>query len=123
MKKKGASKKRVSDETKIIGCNLARLRQSCGVSQRQVAGIIKTSFQQVQKYEKGQNRIPAEKLHHLKNFFGVPYALFFEGLPEAEANFSDHPEKTASLIHSRINNIRDTDFRQKLFKAFMILAS
>ena len=71
---------RVGKETVIIGQNLKAIRLQQGYSQRQIAKALGTSFQQVQKYEKGQNRIPAEKLHLLKQFFDVPYEYFFKNV-------------------------------------------
>ena len=123
MEKTGVSKKRVNNETKAIGRNLVRLRYSYGATQRQVAEVIQTSFQQVQKYEKGQNRIPAEKLHRLKQFFGVPYDVFFEGLPNAGQANIDDSEQSAKILYLKIKNLKDENFRLKLFRAFMILAS
>jgi len=72
---------KMGNEASIIGENLKALRLSHGYSQRQIAAELGTSFQQVQKYEKGQNRIPVEKLYRLKFFLNVPYSSFFDGLP------------------------------------------
>ena len=51
------------------------------LSQEKVAGLLGLSFQQVQKYEKGINRISASRLQHLSQIFKVPVPFFFqEGL-------------------------------------------
>lgn len=74
--------KRVGRAAKVIGRNLTCLRKLRGLSQKDVADILQTSFQQVQKYEKGVNRIPAERLFRLKTSLNVPYECFFIGLDE-----------------------------------------
>ena len=110
-----------ASETQVIGQNLKALRTLYGYSQRQVANALDTSFQQVQKYEKGQNRIPADKLYRLQLFFEVPYDRFFEGLPAAS---NEHQHSTASMIKIlgvRFQKLEDEMQRQKLFKAFMLL--
>ena len=76
------------------------------------------SFQQVQKYEKGANRIEASRLEHISRFLQVPVAFFFEGASGASAvatseedtrslalmdDFVSSPEgliKASSIIHA-----------------------
>ncbi|MCB1720751.1 MAG: helix-turn-helix transcriptional regulator [Alphaproteobacteria bacterium] len=115
---------RITDETRIIGQNLMRLRQISGLSQREIAEVLETSFQQVQKYEKGQNRIPSERLHRLKLFFDVPYAVFFEGLNDVTTQPSPrNTQKSIKALTLQIKSLPDRQFRRKLFQAFMILSS
>ena len=115
--------KRVGCEAKVIGKNLMLLRQASGVTQREVAKILGTSFQQVQKYESGKNRIPAEKLHVLKLFFDVPYEAFFEGLQCRDQSGGFNAEKTAAFIAARLSRIEDSAFQKKLLQAFLILSA
>ncbi|MCB1562198.1 MAG: helix-turn-helix transcriptional regulator [Alphaproteobacteria bacterium] len=72
--------KRVTHETTIIGRNIRNLRTRAGYSQQDIAKALGVSFQQIQKYEAGKNRFPAETLYRLKKFYGVPYPYFFEGM-------------------------------------------
>lgn len=71
---------RITNETAIIGRNIRALRTRAGYSQQDVAKVLGVSFQQIQKYETGKNRFPAETLYRLKKLYGVPYPYFFEGL-------------------------------------------
>lgn len=71
---------RITDETAIIGRNIRNLRTRAGYSQQDIAKALGVSFQQIQKYEAGKNRFPAETLYRLKKFYGVPYPYFFEGM-------------------------------------------
>jgi transcriptional regulator with XRE-family HTH domain len=73
--------KRVPPEAAIIGDNLCALRRERGFTQQEIASVLNVTFQQVQKYERGENRLPVEKLHKLKNYFAVPYELFFKNMP------------------------------------------
>lgn len=65
-----------------IGRNLKSLRLQADFTQHEVAEALDVTYQQVQKYEKGRNRITAEKIYRLKLLYDVPYAAFFEGLPQ-----------------------------------------
>ncbi|MEM7650462.1 MAG: helix-turn-helix transcriptional regulator [Pseudomonadota bacterium] len=107
--------------SEVIGENLKRLRTMFGYSQRDIAEQLGTSFQQVQKYERGQNRISAENLHKLKIFFGVPYAHFFMGLDMPIQNL--HSEELNTLLNSKLNSISSAEYKTKLLQAFIILAS
>ena len=63
---------------------LVRVRRvALGLSQSDLAKALGLTFQQVQKYEKGTNRISASKLFDTATFLKVPISFFFEGLPEA----------------------------------------
>ncbi|MCB9978475.1 MAG: helix-turn-helix transcriptional regulator [Rhodospirillales bacterium] len=64
-----------------IGKNLKRLRRESGFALVDVARALGVSYQQVQKYETGRNRISAAKLYLLKGLYDVPYGAFFEGIP------------------------------------------
>lgn len=60
-----------------MGARISARRQALGLSQAALAGRIGVSFQQLQKYESGANRISASRLHHLARALGAPVALFF----------------------------------------------
>lgn len=78
--KRGKKKRRVPKEVRIIGENLRRFRHRAGLSQTDVGESLSVSFQQIQKYESGTNRLPIEKLYILKHIYDVPYEYFFVGL-------------------------------------------
>ena len=56
-----------------------------GLSQEKLGDALSLTFQQVQKYEKGTNRIGASRLQQIAHFLQVPVAFFFEGAPELPA--------------------------------------
>jgi len=63
-----------------VGARLRRRRLLSGASQTEVAKAAGVSFQQVQKYENGTNKIGAGRLFILARFFGMDVAEFYEGL-------------------------------------------
>ena len=69
---------------KMIGRRIRLLRLSRGLSQRDLAGRVGTTFQQVHKYERGTNRISAKELHEIAVALNVGLACFFEDAGMAE---------------------------------------
>ena len=65
---------------RVIGERLRAERQRKGLSQSQLAKGVAITFQQIQKYEKGLNRISASRLLEIARFLGVPISVFFKGL-------------------------------------------
>jgi len=87
----GASIKALSQETALtrsqphpvdlhVGSRLRLARTSCGLSQEELASTIGVSFQQIQKYERGSNRISASALFRFCTRLSTPIDWFFEGL-------------------------------------------
>jgi transcriptional regulator with XRE-family HTH domain len=58
---------------------LMQRREELSMGQQRLADLIGISFQQVQKYERGANRVSASRLHSLARILNVPSAYFFEG--------------------------------------------
>ncbi|GAA0590412.1 helix-turn-helix transcriptional regulator [Caenispirillum bisanense] len=65
-----------------VGVRLRLRRTLLGMTQQQLGDAIGVTFQQVQKYERGTNRISASRLYDMACVLGVPVAFFFEDLPE-----------------------------------------
>ncbi|MYM56720.1 helix-turn-helix domain-containing protein [Thalassovita mangrovi] len=92
-----------------VGKKLKNLRVLRGLTQTDVAKGLNISFQQVQKYELGRNRISASKLFEIANILNVPPAYFFEGLDQnADASTPVIDEETARIasIFSKIKDER-----------------
>jgi transcriptional regulator with XRE-family HTH domain len=64
-----------------VGYRLRMRRKMLGLTQKALAHALALTFQQVQKYENGTNRISAGRLQQLSQILKVPVALFFEGSP------------------------------------------
>lgn len=67
-----------------VGRRVMERRLSLGYNQSDLARALGLTFQQVQKYEKGTNRISASKLWDAAQFLGVDIGYFFDGLEAAE---------------------------------------
>lgn len=70
--------KRTEDVDLIVGKQLRRLRKQRGISQTKLATELGVSFQQIQKYENGVNRVGASRLQMAACALDVPISRFFE---------------------------------------------
>ena len=66
---------------KYVGSRVRMRRMMLGMSQEKLGDAIGLTFQQVQKYEKGSNRIGASRLQQIALILQVPVSFFFEGAP------------------------------------------
>ena len=65
-----------------VGAQVRTRRKALNISQEGLAEELALPFQQVQKYERGANRVSASKLYQLAGVLEVGVAFFFEGLPD-----------------------------------------
>ncbi len=68
-----------------VGSRVRMRRMMISMSQEKLGERLGITFQQVQKYEKGTNRIGASRLHQIASILGVPVAFFYEDMPGGEA--------------------------------------
>lgn len=68
-----------SDIDRIVGENIYRQRRRLKLTQERLGELLGLTFQQVQKYEKGVNRVSAGRLYEIANVLEVPVGFFFEG--------------------------------------------
>ena len=66
----------------FVGQRLRQRRISLGITQEDMANALGLSFQQVQKYEKGMNRMSSSRLWEIGRIVGVEVAYFFEGMTD-----------------------------------------
>jgi transcriptional regulator with XRE-family HTH domain len=71
---------------KHVGARLRMRRVLVGMTQEKLGDALDITFQQIQKYEKGANRIGASRLQQLARILQVPPAFFFEGAPSEETS-------------------------------------
>ncbi len=75
------AKKAPNPIDKHVGARVRMRRMMIGMSQEKLGENLGITFQQIQKYEKGTNRIGASRLQQISIVLGVPVAFFFEGAP------------------------------------------
>jgi len=68
------------DHDKVIGANLNKIRLAMQLSQQELAKLAGVTFQQIQKYEKGTNRLSASRLVRISNALDVDIDVFFDGV-------------------------------------------
>ena len=101
-------KTRVLDEDKVIGNNFKNMRILKGFKQEDIADKTGITFQQIQKYEKGSNRIAASRLLQFSKIFDVDVNEFFEGLQdEKEKNIFFKMTPEVLKIALLLNQIED----------------
>ena len=69
-----------------VGSRVRMRRMMLGMSQEKLGDALDLTFQQVQKYEKGTNRIGASRLQQISHILQVPVSFFFEGAPAGMGN-------------------------------------
>ncbi len=69
-----------------VGSRVRLRRNMLGMSQEKLGENLGITFQQIQKYEKGTNRVGASRLQAIATILGVPVAFFFEDLPGQETS-------------------------------------
>lgn len=73
----------------LVGQRLMAFREGAGLTRADVAKAVGVTFQQVEKYEKGANRVAASRLYRFARFFGCPIGAFFpvqEGVAPGETS-------------------------------------
>ena len=69
-----------------VGLRMRKRREALGISQGRLGRHLGLTFSQIQKYEKGSNRIGAGRLYQIAAFLGVPPSHFFEGIDSPAAS-------------------------------------
>ncbi len=115
-----------------IGSRLRLRRLAMGLSQNTVAQSLGITFQQIQKYERGTNRIVASRLFRLSQVLQVPVQYFFQDLvPAAQPTASgldgesagDSPDRVPELLSQRdtlrmvraYSKIEDASVRRQIY--------
>ena len=76
-----------------IGQSLKRTRLESGVTTQEIAKLLHISFQQIQKYEKGQNKIPSSSLFLVSKFLDVQINSFFKNINEEPYQMKEELEE------------------------------
>lgn len=99
---------------KHVGARVRLRRMMLGMSQEKLGDALDLTFQQVQKYEKGANRIGASRIQQIAQTLQVPVAWFFEGLPVPGAT----PALVETCSPSIVSDFLATRDGLDLIKAF-----
>ena len=121
-----AAKKSPNPIDKHVGSRVRMRRMMLAMSQEKLGDALGLTFQQVQKYEKGTNRIGASRLQQIAHILQVPVEFFFEGAPNihgggngdagASANYvSDFLASSEGLsLTKAFTRIKDPKLRRRI---------
>ena len=90
--------KRVTEQDRLVGQRIKMLRKSKGVSQTALGRALGVTFQQIQKYENGVNRVGASRLSEVGRALEVPVSTFFE---EGGALLDQGQQEVFELLRAR----------------------
>ncbi|MAB15524.1 MAG: transcriptional regulator [Parvibaculum sp.] len=107
-------------------------RMLIGMSQEKLGESLELTFQQVQKYEKGSNRVGASRLYQIAQVLGVPVSYFYEGL-EAASTADEGPDTGFDFellsttegiqLNAAFFSISDPSLRKRLLDLIKLLAN
>ncbi len=128
-------KTRIDDIDRHVSGRLRARRMMLGLSQQALGDEVCVSVQQIQKYEKANNRISSGKLYHFANFLNVPVTYFFDdlGIKTSPHSFAYSQVQCGidSTVHERevlvlvraYNAINDTNLRKKVVELVKSISS
>ncbi|ATU92915.1 helix-turn-helix domain-containing protein [Phyllobacterium zundukense] len=91
------NKKRPNPVDVHVGARIRLRRNMIGLSQEKLGDSLGITFQQIQKYEKGMNRVGASRLQAIGNILNVPVTFFFDDMPgqsDKPKGFDEESETT-----------------------------
>ncbi|MBW3097650.1 helix-turn-helix domain-containing protein [Pseudohoeflea coraliihabitans] len=120
-----------------VGSRVRLRRTMLGMSQEKLGEALGITFQQIQKYEKGTNRVGASRLQNISTILNVPVSFFFEDAPSdvgtaqggmAEANSSNYVVDFLSSseglqLNRAFVKIGDPKVRRKIVDLVKVLAA
>ena len=104
-----------------VGSRVRMRRLMLDTSQTDVADALGLTFQQLQKYEKGSNRISASRLQHISQILQVPVPFFFEGAPAASGIRLSAGQTAEASSPSYVSDFLATSEGLALVKAFVCI--
>lgn len=102
----------LKNETQKIGRKIRLARQLCDYTLEDLSLKLEVSYQQLQKYENGKNRVPAVRLLEIAQALDYPIAFFFGREGEEDLPLPDDVVHTARKLHSITNKELQTALNQ-----------
>jgi transcriptional regulator with XRE-family HTH domain len=114
------AKKAPNPIDKHVGSKVRMRRMMMSMSQEKLGDALGLTFQQVQKYEKGTNRIGASRMQQISNILQVPVSFFFDGAPNMPGHTGSLSEAPSPVY---VSDFLATSDGLALTKAFMRIKS
>ncbi len=102
--------RRSEDEVKVdihVGLKLREARTLKNLTQTGLGDLVRLTFQQIQKYENGSNRIGASRLWHLSEILELPISYFFEGLDSGKRINAEDAEMAETIRRKSLELVRN----------------
>ncbi|PKP81240.1 MAG: DNA-binding protein [Alphaproteobacteria bacterium HGW-Alphaproteobacteria-18] len=124
-----------SDTDRVVGQSIRRRRRELKLTQEKLGELLGLTFQQVQKYEKGVNRVSAGRLFEVAGVLGVPVSYFFEGAEDIAVRdvtglAEDYDEARLTMLSDEVlqlieafQKIEDVSLRSSLLATVRAAAS
>lgn len=96
-----------------VGQKVRKARKAMSMSQTELGNLLGVSFQQVQKYEKGSNRIGSGRLWEISRVLRVPIDYFFDGIDDEVSSESSVPWWLLDLA-KQIEAIKDEKLQKQI---------
>jgi transcriptional regulator with XRE-family HTH domain len=117
-KEQGMPRKAPDPIDKLVGRNIRIQRLKKGLSQKKLGDALGLTFQQVQKYEKGTNRVGSGRLYKIASIFGIPVVALFEGTDASSGSNESILDLLAEPYSLRliqaVSEITDSELRRSL---------
>lgn len=110
---KGSSARKADIVDKHVGIRIRERRRELQISQQDMSEILGVSYQQLQKYENGNNRVSAGRLYLIAHVLKVDVGYFYHGLPPGEQLFKGKIEDL-DFVMPEIDALQPTSLRQAL---------
>jgi transcriptional regulator with XRE-family HTH domain len=114
-----------------VGHRVRRRRLRLGISQKELGAAVGVSFQQVQKYKSGANRIGASRLQQIATVLQAPPSYFFEQMPKGETpavlpetpltGFA--PDQEQAQLATAFGRIADEHVRKSILRMVIAVGS
>lgn len=106
-----------------VGRRIRLRRQELGISQTKLGDALKVSFQQVQKYEKGVNRVSAGRLQQIAGILQVPIMFFYDDLGKGSSEISTLLESAYALrVLKAFSKIKDRNLQRRAVELIEAMA-
>ncbi|HBQ36435.1 MAG TPA: XRE family transcriptional regulator [Rhodobacteraceae bacterium] len=106
-----------------VGKRAKEIRTIRGLTQSNVADMLGISFQQLQKYETGANRISASRMFEISKLLGVSPSYFFEGLEGEDYTSMPPIDIETARIANLLSNIKNEKLKKRLYTLISEIAS
>lgn len=113
------AKKAPNPIDKHVGSRVRMRRMMLSMSQEKLGDALGLTFQQVQKYEKGTNRIGASRLQQIAHILQVPVSFFFEGAPTSPGIQGQNGGMSEAPSPAYVSDFLATSDGLSLTKSFM----